>query len=324
MAYQGGGGYEQQGYDDQSYQEHSGYEQGYDQQGNYQQEGYDDQSYQQNEGYEDQGGYDQQGGYGNEEHHGGQEGYGDEQHGSHQGFGDEHGRGEAGGHDEDGEGREGEKGGRGGERNGEKRGGEGGRDSLHDGSCEEWEEISEKVVKITRARSKEEIFSVTMRALSSCCEKQQKSDCAKRFKMLAEAGEAGGDESYKKLERGGKKKEDVLEKEVVVEIHGFVSGKDDELLERLVEDAERDAVRYWGVDENVLPKHKHGDYPRKKGGQGGKDEGRGEDRDGRDDDRKDDRKDGGRDEKRGGEFGGGPGPVRAPPARGGRVSRASK
>lgn len=262
--YGGGGGYDQS----QGYEQHGGYEQ--------------------QSGYEQQGGYDQQGGYGGgndqygNEHH--QDGYGDNQQGggygnephhqggmeTHQGgFGNEephhggsvHGSGFGGDEREKrgGEGRDrDERGGERGEdhRNGERggpegrEGGRGGEDEnseLHEGSSEQWEEIAEIVVRRTRAKDPEDVFSVTMIVLSKCSVRDEK--VSRRFRMLSEAAEAGGDESCKRLARTKEEAEQMLEREVVPEVKQFIE-KDEEkrLLEMLLEDAERDAVRYWKVD----------------------------------------------------------------------------
>ena len=355
MAYQGGygGGYDQSGYEQQSNYEQSGYDDQYDQgpQGGYdQQQGYEGQS-----GYEERSGYDDPGNYGAPEHHGGGlESYGnepgrggeggyDDRRGDEEGYDDQGGRRPGGRDDGQGGWGEGEKGGRDDDRDGDGRRGQGGQDSLHDGSCEEWEKLSavakQCVRKVSggqgRKEDEEEVFSITMRSLSSVGAKEQNEQCRKRFEMLAQAGEAGMDQGYQKLERGGRQKEEVLETEVTVKVHEIVRNGHPQCLQMLLEDAERDAVRYWRVDESgqypheplavhcrtggadwvcaVLPDHKCGHIPRTggRGGGGGRQDdmgmkGRGNNDDGM---------------LKGG-YGGGPGRER--PTAGGQSGRSSR
>ena len=287
----GGGGYEQQGYEQQGYEQES-YEQS-----SYQQDDYNQADYEQ---HDQAGGYGQEqyqhdpSAYaaGPEGQHdpyaAGAEGYGEEQHhdmGEHErGL---HAGGPNGldrGRDEEerrkgGEGREREEGRRGEREEGRKgeRGEEGrdrddnkdepfsGKDDLHDGSCEQWHEIGDLVADKCRANDREDIFAVTMFSLEHTCKTNHREEAeftktARRFRMLGEAAEAGGDQSAKSCGKGkGQGGRDMEDKErdgvLVMEVYVHVSEcvrkheeREKDVLEMLLEDAERDAVRYWGVD----------------------------------------------------------------------------
>jgi hypothetical protein len=102
-----------------------------------------------------------------------------------------------------------------------------------------------------------------MFALEYCCGQHREPEftkTARRFRMLGEAAEAGGDESAKRVGRGKGRdggdledgaRDEHLKTTVYADVARAVAEeerKERDLLELLLEDAERDAVRYWDVD----------------------------------------------------------------------------